>query len=51
MEGLRDQELKNVLVRTEGFSWVLGKRTKYPKKAREEWRLQRHRRPTAHREF
>lgn len=51
MEGTGDPGLKNVLGHREGFSWVLGKRTKYLPKAGEEWSLQKHRRrPAAHRE-
>lgn len=32
MEGIRDQELENVLVQKKGFSWALDKRRKYPRK-------------------
>lgn len=32
MEGIRDQELENVLVQKKGFSWASDKRRKYPRK-------------------
>lgn len=32
MEGIRDQELENVLVQNKEFSWASDKRRKYPRK-------------------